>query len=503
MKRRADLNPPLGKTPGWCSIFDRTRDPALKKLLEGGRELSSEQQVSIYPRMVEKAPEPFSKMYLSSHVQYRMDLRGVTVRDIQTALRSLIDEVTRWQRDPGRYRAEIANLRGSKEIQFTDPKTKLFLAIILVKDGVSIVTAYWKGSFDPPAPGSCVRVAFAPHSDSELFGVRTWVSIFPAFGIGRPLRDPKLQIGEAPRAGEGAAPQREMVPSHLETNIGGFAFNTPEKVTPRTIGTPGDLYGHPFRDWVAPRRTARQREQGGDAKRYYERYYKDNRQEILKDSKRWYDQNKNDSDYKRRVERRQDPAQARKMERLPGGGYRDPADRTRDWRGEKESSSIGYYPDEGRFTKPVGVRFEDPMPPAQTLDLGTAFPATYLLKRHTAALAPEAILRATSPSILKGADPLRAVGPATDGSYAVAGSGGSYRVGVEFLGGYVRVACSCPAWVFSGAEYWAERGGYLLGAARGPLTPPDRADPQGHNRLCKHAVAALRQAIEDRRTRKR
>ena len=56
----------------------------------------------------------------------------------------------------------------------------------------------------------------------------------------------------------------------------------------------------------------------------------------------------------------------------------------------------------------------------------------------------------------------------------------------------LKICCSCSAWMYSGAEYHAKKDGYLHGNPRGTATKPKKTDPEGNNRLCKHAYAVLR-----------
>lgn len=73
------------------------------------------------------------------------------------------------------------------------------------------------------------------------------------------------------------------------------------------------------------------------------------------------------------------------------------------------------------------------------------------------------------------------------------GSKGDYEVQIHAPDPEnVRVACECSFWRWQGPEHWAKQGGYLYGEPRGTASKPVVKDPQGGNRLCKHALAALR-----------
>lgn len=53
------------------------------------------------------------------------------------------------------------------------------------------------------------------------------------------------------------------------------------------------------------------------------------------------------------------------------------------------------------------------------------------------------------------------------------------------------ITCSCDFWQYQGPEYHAKQEGYLYGKPRGTAEAPDKKDPDGKNKLCKHAVACL------------
>jgi hypothetical protein len=56
---------------------------------------------------------------------------------------------------------------------------------------------------------------------------------------------------------------------------------------------------------------------------------------------------------------------------------------------------------------------------------------------------------------------------------------------------HVRVNCSCPSFVFWGAQFNAYMGDYLYGAIRPKLTKPGKRDPEGKFLICKHILAAI------------
>ena len=73
---------------------------------------------------------------------------------------------------------------------------------------------------------------------------------------------------------------------------------------------------------------------------------------------------------------------------------------------------------------------------------------------------------------------------------------GEYEVSVEAKGERaepdLHMTCSCSYWVYQGPEYHAKQGDYLLGDPRGSASKPDKKDPQGTHKVCKHIYAVLR-----------
>ena len=55
----------------------------------------------------------------------------------------------------------------------------------------------------------------------------------------------------------------------------------------------------------------------------------------------------------------------------------------------------------------------------------------------------------------------------------------------------VRVSCSCPSWLFWGAQYNAVLGDYLYGKVRPKFTPPHKRDPENRFLVCKHVLACI------------
>ena len=56
---------------------------------------------------------------------------------------------------------------------------------------------------------------------------------------------------------------------------------------------------------------------------------------------------------------------------------------------------------------------------------------------------------------------------------------------------HVRVSCSCPSWIFWGAQYNAYMNDYLYGGIRPKFAPPKTRDKEGKFLVCKHVLACL------------
>jgi hypothetical protein len=103
-------------------------------------------------------------------------------------------------------------------------------------------------------------------------------------------------------------------------------------VTPRR--TEGGLY---------PSYSKRQHEQRGDAKKYYQRYYRRNKGKIKLRAEKLYRKVRKNPEFLRTKTRRQDPAYASKFRRLPFGGARTIAERSRKEREKKGDPSISFW----------------------------------------------------------------------------------------------------------------------------------------------------------------
>ena len=166
----ADLNPPLGVNGGPCKVVDRIeqaiRDPRLQHHLvdevETGKPLENSEARMVYP-VESESGGPFRSFKITSHGQYRLDLRGITVKDLQRGLEALGAQLKFWRVRKDPLYEQFFDTRGT--YSWLDPKSKLFMSLLVDGDehsvDVTVVTAFRKGQLDPkPTECDAHKVAF-------------------------------------------------------------------------------------------------------------------------------------------------------------------------------------------------------------------------------------------------------------------------------------------------------------------------------------------------------
>lgn len=192
-ERQADLHPPLGKPGGPCQVVQRIdhqiRNEPLKRDLiddvEHGADLSNSDASKVYPVSHDPGVGPFRQVRVTSHGQYRMDLRGITLDSVRAALNSFLKQLEAWkaQGNPA-YARMSAMVEARDKIEWVDARTKL--KIVFVSEGggtVTLISAFWKGVPDP-APKFCgvPKTASEVAEEFALFVARR----FQADAIGDP-----------------------------------------------------------------------------------------------------------------------------------------------------------------------------------------------------------------------------------------------------------------------------------------------------------------------------
>lgn len=367
MNLRADLTPPLGYPGGPCHVVrrirDEVRDPRLREELirevEEGDDLTNPEAAKVYEVESERGPGPIRQILVGPHAEYRMDLRHVTIPQVRTALQSFLkafyDSKSRqgWEYD--RWSRDLARGEG---VNWTDPRLDLTVVFTGVGDGrVKIITVYWQNDTKPRPlrPGECEIVAGYSPPASELPGQQTFVKnpdgSEPSERDESKERDTEKEraLPSPPWSRSKPMPGRPVYNVPGESGSSGDGKNLHEDKV-RTKGTPGGdehpvvdnstgykqrrpdvsaaMVGPPFPG------SKRQHEQRGDAKRYYKNYYRRNKSTIRHRMTKWYITHRSQGRYRRDMERRRDFPD--KFDRRPGGGQRDPAVRSQEWRDEQK-----------------------------------------------------------------------------------------------------------------------------------------------------------------------
>ena len=183
IKKMADLSPPLGFPGGPCHLINRIEEevnnPRLRDLLvdqvEGGYALSNSQASKVYELEAERGPGgKFKQILITSHAQYRMDQRGITVTELRLALTAFQKAWNdgKSRKDPI-VRSWESDMSYGEPIRWTDPKLHLTLVFTVAGGVVNLVTTFWEGQPDPrPVNEMSCRVA-ARHLEA---GQKEWLS---------------------------------------------------------------------------------------------------------------------------------------------------------------------------------------------------------------------------------------------------------------------------------------------------------------------------------------
>lgn len=163
--QRADLAPPLGYPGGPCYVVQRineeVQNPRLKDQLidkaEHGQKITNPEAAKIYDLEAERGEGLIKRLLIGPHAQYRMDLRQVTVPQVRVALRDfskMLNDLKSQRSSKYNYYAQLV-ARG-EPIEYTHPRLNLTVVFAITGQGqAKLVTTYWKGEPDPPAPRHC------------------------------------------------------------------------------------------------------------------------------------------------------------------------------------------------------------------------------------------------------------------------------------------------------------------------------------------------------------
>jgi hypothetical protein len=496
----ADAFPPLGYPGGPCytmqRIHDNVKNPKLVEDLvdkiEEGQELSNSESYKIYgDPEVEKGPHKIMEtIVISSHAQYRMDQRGVTVTEVRLALVEFIKAF-----HDGKSKGSLEFRKWSEDMSWGEPikwtsriPDGLTVVFQVKNKSAHVITTYWKGYQDPrpvseescgyPSAGRVAGLYLRKLSSSIIPGVKTFVT--PESELGLPT-DVDIERQQAlPLPGS-------ATPGGAGRDIPKFEYNTPgvePRINPRTLGVPGEEYGHPVKfDYGMPTR----RVLGDQGYKHRVNESRDNREVKTAGDVILYDQD--------------NPSNRETNQPGPDVSYRAEGPFTYvhspDEQSGVPSGSLVLNRDYTNTPPASGRVIPDGMQ-----DEDTGFPAGHkyaaLISEVMAKCGPDIVSNSSGVKYKR----LRINPKDAIITYSVDGSKGeTYKVWVKGLRKgnvktlskmQIQVACTCNFFRWSGPEHWAKSNSFLYGKPAGTASKPEVRDPKGQNWLCKHVYAILR-----------
>jgi hypothetical protein len=168
-RKKSDLNPMLGFPSGICQVVERVDDKlnegyieqSIIEKVENGEDLDNLESSIVYPRIVEKPLEHnklINTIELTSHAQYRMDLRGITTGDIKVSFKNFVRQYyNEKSQNTGQYLTWESAIRIGAPIKFIDKKLgDLVLAFNVRKGNATVKTVFFLGEQNP-RPKHCKR----------------------------------------------------------------------------------------------------------------------------------------------------------------------------------------------------------------------------------------------------------------------------------------------------------------------------------------------------------
>jgi hypothetical protein len=282
-----DLSPPLGHPGGSCYFQRRIRENVTNKrvqdyLIEKHQDEEKWQDIeeeSVYrARNIGPIGKTFVKVELVPHAQRRMDLRSLTVDEVTKGLRNFLGEMAK-QKTRGDTALQ-KKLLSRKDFYWKGHKTAFWIKGMrhwtetvkgkeILKVNIEVRTAM-PVPFKHPAP---IEESECPHFKGEDW--EGWSKEYPEHGFGRlfPKRvasryavlrqdpTPGVQTYVSQKSEEGLPTGIEkpvLLPLPGSATPGGegrlisqFSFSGPDSgsdIKPRTLGIPGEQYGHPSND---------------------------------------------------------------------------------------------------------------------------------------------------------------------------------------------------------------------------------------------------------------
>ena len=280
-----DLDPPLGYPGGPCHVIfravgSRLRPTSAQAIVENvseGKDLSKSQEQALYDDKFDKTPTStsFKTVALSPHAQYRMDLRGVTMPQVRSAVNALHQKISKEKQSKSSwFQGYEKDLRTGKSRKFKTGGIEIVYKAGRIHGelGILIVTVIASSGNKPGPvdPSKCkefkneTKRTPIPTMLEKLFEGRTAQDIVIRYAASQ------LPMKTAPTPGvttfvtyksqkdlpNDTDREKEVVlplpgsatPGGVGRDIGKFEFSTPgpgSDIKPRTLGIPGEQYGHP------------------------------------------------------------------------------------------------------------------------------------------------------------------------------------------------------------------------------------------------------------------
>lgn len=273
LRRHADLNPPLGVPGGSCYLQDRiTRnvqsprnqqillDRHLRQKDKGGRGTVYEQAIYGGDHSEGRVRgTSIKRLEIDPHAQYRMDQKGVSMSQIYALLKDFHAAFTEERRDG--YGPLLRGLQQPNEFRYEYKGIRAYLRPLRLYDPVRWSEEKRKGNkpglelhlrtvhptstrdYTPTPPDLCPEASKVASryalKMAPVPGVKTLVTDKSQKGLPTDTdREKQVNLplpGSATPGGSGRA-------------IPQFSYNTPDSgsdLKPRTLGIPGEQYGHP------------------------------------------------------------------------------------------------------------------------------------------------------------------------------------------------------------------------------------------------------------------
>jgi hypothetical protein len=131
-------------------ILQRVQNPHLQHDLvdevQQGEDLSNADASKVYHLDIEPGIGLIKRIQITAHAQYRMDLRGVSVQDVQDVLKHFVTQLNNWKalKSPA-YERMLSTLGSGDKIEWVNPKTGLKIVFATIGPGtVDLITTFNK-----------------------------------------------------------------------------------------------------------------------------------------------------------------------------------------------------------------------------------------------------------------------------------------------------------------------------------------------------------------------